>query len=183
MLQKLKTMRKEWARQGLPQLHIGIGLNTGDAVVGNMGSRQRFAYTVIGDTVNLASRIESLTKQYGVALLCSEKTKRRVPFRKGVTFRMVDHVRVVGKADSVRLYEAMLHAPQQARRARMFAALYRAAFLAYARGNWKRARHLLFKIVKAKPHDKPATLLLERVNTFANTPPSDWNGVWTMHSK
>jgi len=104
MVQALRELREPWRRRGLPQIDIGVGINTGPMVVGNMGSRRRFNYTVVGDAVNVASRLESLNKTYGTNILISEHTYERVkdePFE----VREIDSVPVRGRERPVRLYE------------------------------------------------------------------------------
>jgi adenylate cyclase len=104
MVSALRTLQEQWRKAGKPSVDIGIGINTGPMVVGNMGSASRFNYTVVGDAVNLASRIESLNKTYGTNILVSETTYERVrdEFRAA---REVDRVRVRGRTQPVRLYE------------------------------------------------------------------------------
>lgn len=100
---RLMELRKEWAERGVPVIDIGCGINTGQAVVGNMGSSRRMDYTLMGDTVNLGSRLEGITKQYGVKICMSEFTYERVKDR--VYARELDLVRVKGKLEPVRIYE------------------------------------------------------------------------------
>jgi adenylate cyclase len=104
MMESVAALRGKWRREKLPPLDIGIGISTGPMIVGNMGSASRFNYTVVGDAVNLASRIESLNKTYGTSILLSEHTYEQV---KGnfPAAREVDRVRVRGRAQHVRLYE------------------------------------------------------------------------------
>ena len=101
----LQELQKKWSERNIPVLDIGIGINTGPAVVGNMGSSRRMDYTLMGDTVNLGSRLEGITKQYGVKICISEYTYERVKDR--VYARELDLVRVKGKLEPVRIYELM----------------------------------------------------------------------------
>ncbi|MDH5654809.1 MAG: adenylate/guanylate cyclase domain-containing protein [Spirochaetia bacterium] len=101
----LQELQKKWSERNIPVLDIGIGINTGPAVVGNMGSSRRMDYTLMGDTVNLGSRLEGITKQYGVKICISEYTYERVKSR--VYARELDLVRVKGKLEPVRIYELM----------------------------------------------------------------------------
>ncbi len=106
MLRELQTLQVQWREQGLPQLDIGIGINTGPMVVGNMGSRDRFDYTVIGDAVNLGSRIEALNKIYGTHILLSEFTYEQVRHEFPHT-REVDVAEIRGRQEAVRIFELM----------------------------------------------------------------------------
>jgi adenylate cyclase len=103
MLRELHRLRASWAQRGLPQLDIGIGINTGPMVVGNMGSRDRLAYTVIGDTVNVASRLQSLNKELGTHVLITEAT--RASAGEGFVCRSLDQVKVRGRDASLMIYE------------------------------------------------------------------------------
>lgn len=106
MVEELRTLQREWREQGLPVLDIGIGINTGSMIVGNMGSRDRFDYTVIGDAVNLGSRIEGLNKLYGTRILLSEFTYAQV-HEHFAALREVDLAQVRGRRDPVRIYELL----------------------------------------------------------------------------
>jgi len=110
MVRAARVLQAEWIAQGLPPLDLGVGINTGPMVVGNMGSKTRFDYTVIGDAVNLGSRIESLNKQYGTHILVSEFTWRQVK-DEFLYMREIDIATVRGRSEPVRLYELML--PEQ----------------------------------------------------------------------
>src|SRR5690606_36620883 len=102
MLERLHAVREDFVERGWPAIHIAVGINTGVVSVGNMGSRFRMAYTVLGDAVNLASRLEGLTKTYGVEIIVGENTKKAVP---EFVYRELDLVRVKGKAEPVAIYE------------------------------------------------------------------------------
>jgi adenylate cyclase len=146
MVRALQPLRESWRARGIPGLDIGVGINTGQMVVGNMGSASRFNYTVVGDPVNLASRIEHLNKEYGTSILVSEYTYEPVKdeFRAA---REVDMVRVRGRAQPVRLYE--LFADDHA-----FAWLdeYRAAYAVMREGDTLRAAGL-FSALHARTGD------------------------------
>ncbi len=103
MAQELFRLRRSWAERGLPQLDIGIGINSGPMVVGNMGSRDRLAYTVIGDTVNVASRLQSLNKELGTRILVTEATQKAAG--EGFAYRALDQVKVRGRDEALSLYE------------------------------------------------------------------------------
>jgi adenylate cyclase len=104
MMAALDELRREWQAEGLPRVDIGIGINSGPVIVGNMGSAERFNYTVVGDAVNLASRIEGLNKAYGTGILVSESTYAQIDGTLCPS-REVDVLRVRGRAQPVRVYE------------------------------------------------------------------------------
>jgi len=103
MIERLETLKKNWARRGLPQINIGVGVNSGQMIVGNMGSEKRFDYTVIGDNVNLASRLEGLNKQYGTSIIISQFTYEIV--RDYFAAEFLDEVKVKGKDVAVKIYK------------------------------------------------------------------------------
>ncbi len=141
MQRVLDELQVKWKPAGLPTIGIGVGINTGSMIVGNMGSATRFNYTVVGDAVNLASRIESLNKTYGTSILISEYTYERV---KGelATLREVDSVRVRGREQPVRLYELF----REGRFAADWLQEYREAYEAMRRGDYVRSAAMFAKL-------------------------------------
>ncbi len=107
MLSQLKEFNQELANQNKPPIRIGIGINTGDLILGIVGGKQRMESSVIGDTVNIASHMESLTKQYGVQLLISEETKNSLTDTSEYTFRLIDKVSVKGKKQLINIWEVL----------------------------------------------------------------------------
>jgi len=105
MIERLNELNKSFVKENLPEIHIGIGINTAEVVVGNMGSETRFNYTVIGDGVNLASRVEGLTKNYATPILITEFTVAKL--QKNFLYRKIEPVQVKGKEEPVLLYELM----------------------------------------------------------------------------
>jgi len=149
MVGELEALQEEWRRAGVPPLDIGIGINSGPMIVGNMGSARRFNYTVLGDAVNLASRIESLNKDYGTNILISEHTYAQVR-EEFANAREIDEVRVRGRAQPVRLYELI----PQARLARMdWLGDYRAAYARMREGDTAGAAQA-FEALNARTGDK-----------------------------
>jgi adenylate cyclase len=180
MVAKMQELGAAFRARGWPEIRIGVGLSTGPMNVGNMGSRFRMAYTVLGDTVNLGSRIEGLTKQYGVDVAVSEATARAVP---GFAFRELDRVRVKGKHEPVAILEPLGPAADLADATRRAAADFAAALAAYRAQRWDESERYLRALHDAQSHSLYA-LYLDRVRHFrAEPPPPDWDGVWVHTSK
>ena len=183
MLRELATWNARRADEGKMPIDIGIGLNTDNVVSGNIGSKKRMDYTIIGDGVNLAARLESACKQYGAHILVSEFTYRQL---KGTYFsRELDLVIVKGKTHPVAIYEILDHHteasyPDLADALRYF----KAALAKYRQKKWKEAISGFCEVLEIRPDDKAARLYVERCEHFAATPPpEDWNGVWVMETK
>jgi adenylate cyclase len=168
-------------RKNLPLINLRIGMATGEVVVGNIGSETARSYTVMGDTVNLASRFESANTMYGTRILISEETRRMV--ERGMETREVDLIAVKGKSDPVGIYELLaehgkLKPEVEDRRARSEQALG-----AYRRQDWPVAEGLFREMVE-KYADGPARTFLERIPFLKKNPPGPgWDGVWRMTEK
>ncbi|MEY4632180.1 MAG: hypothetical protein RIQ81_2300 [Pseudomonadota bacterium] len=186
MLYELDRLRVDFPRMGLPVVDIGIGLNTGPMSVGNMGSDERFCYTVMGDNVNLGSRLEGLTKEYGIKIMLSDRTYAKIS-RKDFHLRDLDTIRVKGKLEPVRVYELMRpDALGQGRESllREFTGSFNEARKAYLGRDWARAQKLFMECMTIRPDDKATNLYLERIVELKDMNLDDsWDGVKVFKHK
>jgi adenylate cyclase len=181
MLAELRNIQKRFQEKGWPPIRIGIGLSTGKMSVGNMGSEFRQAYTVMGDAVNLGSRLEGLTKEYGVELIVSEVTAQAVP---EYQYRELDRVRVKGKDQPVTIYQPLGLKSELDEAAKSELQLYREALKLYRAENWDMAELQFLNLGKAHPSEHLYALYAERIVFFRNTPPAPgWDGVFTHQHK
>jgi len=181
MLRRLEEMNAAWAAAGKKQLSIGIGLNTGPVNVGNMGSEKRLSWTVMGDHVNLASRLEGMTKEYHCQIIVSEYTY--VQIQDAFVCRELDRIRVKGKLQPVAIYELMGFLPDREKHADLLA-VYEEALAAYRRHEWSEAAELFEAILVKYPADGPSQVLFHRCLEFcADSPAEDWDGVYVMKTK
>jgi adenylate cyclase len=181
MICGLEKLNAKWQAEGRKEISIGIGVNTGPVNVGNMGSAKRLAWTVMGDNVNLASRLEGMTKQYRCRIVISEGTYRQV----GDHFvcRELDRIRVKGKHQPVVVYELM---DVEAARPKYQALTTRfeSAMKAYHAQNWRDAAGRFGELLASYPDDGPTQIFLQRALEFLETAPEpDWDGVYVMKSK
>ncbi len=181
MLDLTEKLTIEFEKEGFPEVKVGVGINTGEMSVGDMGSVYRRAYTVLGDAVNLGSRLEGLTKFYGVDLLVSETCVSHCP---DMTFRLIDKVRVKGKHEAVSIYEP-IH-PKLVTNAVVLKelVLYRIAYKTYVEQNWVHAEELFNDLVRNDPDRKVYSVYLERISILQHESlPTDWDGSFTHTSK
>ncbi|HEY0253401.1 MAG TPA: adenylate/guanylate cyclase domain-containing protein, partial [Kofleriaceae bacterium] len=172
MQEQLVGLNERWKREGKPAVAIGIGLNTGSMAVGNMGTAARFDYTVLGDQVNLAARLEPLTKEYGVNTLVGEGTMRAAG--DGFIFREVDLVRVKGRHGAAPVYELVGRAGKVTTDPRFDMAL-----AAYRKRDFVAAREMF-----ATMDDKASHIMRDRCAVLAESPPpADWDGVYEQRGK
>ena len=177
MINALDEVGKIWIANNMPAPKIGIGINTGNMVVGNMGSFDRFDYTVIGDEVNLASRLEGLTKEYGVEIIVSESTYNRAKDK--FLFRELDLVKVKGKLKPVKIFELIPNDFNE----KIIKKFLEGLFL-YREGNWSEAKKIFMDIIKEKEDDNPSKLFLSRCEILLNSKLDEkWERVWTMKTK
>lgn len=182
MQKRLVLLREKWAAEGRPELKMRIGLCTGRAVVGNMGSKNRMDYTMMGDTVNTAARLEGVNKVYGTYTMISDTTFRGVS--PDIVVRELDAINVVGKKAPVTVYEPIgYNGEVDPARVEMIDK-YADGLAAYRNQDWNRAIIFFSAALAIDPDDGPSKTLLDRCNGYkADPPPKDWNGAYTMTSK
>lgn len=181
MIDRLGQLQQEFQARGWPPINIGVGLNTGAMSVGNMGSEFRVAYTVLGDAVNLGSRLEGLTKQYGIQLIVSESTAAAVP---DYAYRELDRVRVKGKDQPVTILEPIGLKSEIDKATRSEVRLYQAALKLYRAQQWDLAELQFVNLQKLSPSRELYRLYEERISLYREMPPpSDWDGVFTHMTK
>jgi adenylate cyclase len=171
-------MQAEMARwraepDGPADLHMRVGLNAGPVVVGNLGSRERFDYTVIGDAVNLASRLESANRMYGTSIVLSEAVARQVEGR--ITLRHVDRIRVKGKREAIEIYTPCDDAALAAATAR--------AIAEYRSGRWAEAEQLWREIQRVSPADAIAAVYLDRIAEHRGRAIAGWDPAFDLEQK
>lgn len=186
-MKRLKELQKLWEKDGLPYLDIGIGLNTGKAVVGNMGSYDRFDYTGMGDTINLGSRLEGVNKQYGTNIIVSNVTHDLIKDK--FLTRPLDRIRVKGRKAPLMIFELLESHAHATLEMKEFAAEFEEALRFYYDQKFRRSESLfkqLQKKYKNSIHSAQTTcqLYIDRCKDFLKHPPGrDWDGVYTMVTK
>ena len=181
MIEKLRELQKKWKKEDIPSFDIGIGLNSGNAIVGNMGSKSRFDYTAMGDNVNIASRMEGLNKMYGTNIIITEHTYKIVKDK--FETRKLDAVRVKGKKKPILIYELLSGNDNLSKKQRDFVQNFEEGLELYFKKKWKPAIKSFQEALKVMD-DTVSHLFINRCKEFIkNPPPKDWDGIWEMKSK
>jgi adenylate cyclase len=179
MVAALKEFNARQAEKGLPAFRTGIGLNYGAVTVGNIGSEKKMDYTVIGDMVNLASRLEGLTKYYPAAIIISESVQRKVKDK--IPCRQLDRVAVKGKKQGVRIYAPQARLTEAEKKGWK---IYHSGLTLYYQRRFSEAARYFRETMKLLPGDKTAAMFLERCSELTRTtPPADWTGVVALDEK
>src|SRR6201993_1928468 len=188
MMKTVRAMQKQWEAEGKPKLDIGIGLNSGPASVGNMGSALRYGYTALGDTVNLSSRLEGLNKEYGTHILVNESTYAAAKDAEFL-FRELDIIRVKGKLQPVTIYELVgklseLEKDPGYGELKLRLQDFAAARELYRKREWEHAQNAFQEILNRAPDDGPSRMYWKRCQEYLfDEPPVGWDGVFTMTHK
>ncbi len=178
----LVRLREEWKAQGYPEIVARIGINSGPIVVGNVGSQARMEYTVMGDNVNLASRLEGANKYYDTLILLGPRTYELA--RGEIEAREVDLLRVKGKREPVVVYELLSRKGMLALSKRQAVGLYHEGLAAYKRRDFPTAERLFQEALAQDPSDGPSRVYLSRTRTYlADPPPPEWDGVYELTTK
>lgn len=181
MLERLNAIREDFRERGWPEIYIGVGINTGVMSVGDMGSSYRMSYTVLGDAVNLGSRLEGLTKSYGVEIIVSESTRAAVD---DYIYRELDIVKVKGKDKPIAIYEPIAPANEVSDEEFKEVVLDEQAQINYRAQNWDQAEYQFKQLLELSGGRKLYQIYLDRIAEFRLHPPGrDWDGVYTFKTK
>lgn len=175
---QLRQLNQEFRRNGWPEFHMRIGLNSGNAIAGNIGSERKFEYTLIGDAVNFASRLEGVNKFYGTKIAMGANCALGLP--EGLLFRRLDRVKVKGKAKAGEIYELLGRKEDYSVAETKAFRDFEAGLDLYFSGDFEPAGRIFATLA---PKDAVADVFLERCRKLLADPPEDWNGVWVFHEK
>lgn len=182
MQKRLAQLRTKWRTESRPELKMRIGVCTGLAVVGNMGSEKRLDYTMMGDTVNTAARLEGVNKRYGIYTLISETTRKAAGNE--ITVREVDTIKVIGRKKPVTVFELMGYNEHIDKSIKETIAKYQQGLQAYRDQNWNQASKLFKAVQAVLPDDGPSKTMLARCYEYKLEPPGEsWNGAYDLRTK
>ena len=182
MNQALVPLRARWAEDGRPAINVRMGLNTGPMVVGNMGSAQRMNYTIMGDTVNLASRLEGANKAYGSDIMIAEATY--LAAQEFVDVRELDTLRVVGKSEPVKVYQLLDRKGETKGLMADLVTQYEKGLKLYKERDYAAAKAAFKLSLAIAESDGPSKTYVARCDEYMKNPPrDDWDGVFTLDSK
>jgi adenylate cyclase len=181
MLEKVEELKGEFLERGFPEVNIGVGINSGFMNVGDMGSSYRRSYTVLGDAVNLGSRLEGITKVYGVKLLIGEETCDHL---EGFLCRLVDKVQVKGKEKSIRIYQPICQEKDASEELVGMVDEYHRAYQKYLEQNWDEAESMFTNLKKRDPGTLLYDIYLERIPDLrSQVLEADWDGTFRHMEK
>ncbi|VEB35955.1 guanylate cyclase [Legionella sainthelensi] len=174
MIEQVNQFNIKNQNQDLPELILRIGIHSGKAIVGNVGSAERLSFTALGDSVNLTSRLEAINKAYNTQIIVSKSIFEEA--KNHFSFRMLDKVAVRGKRESTTIYE--LITAQNIQHLKKHVEEFEHAFYHYQKGNWNESLKLFAKLTPAYPGDQLAALYIERCHILIKKSPADWDGIW-----
>jgi adenylate cyclase len=181
MQKECEVLNAKFAARGWPTLKIGVGVNSGAVRVGDMGSQVRRAYTAMGDAVNVASRLEGLTREYGTDIIVGEETRAAVS---GIVFREIDRVRVKGKDTAISIFEPLGPEGEISRAQLDELELFHEALERYRRQDWEEARQRLARLATMGRPGDLYRMFIARIDYLrANPPGADWDGAFTFQTK
>ena len=173
---RMEDINQRLSREGFPPLVMRIGLHSGEAIVGNMGSTHRFDFTAVGDNVNVASRLEGLNKLFGTRIIVSEMTYELAKER--VVARELDLIAVKGKTKAIRILELLGERSEMTQEEEQTKALFEEGLRRYRMRAFDEAQRAFESVAASRPHDQPCRIFIARCNDFRNAPPPlDWDGV------
>lgn len=182
MKKRLAELRESWRTRGQNELRVRMGMNTGNAVVGNMGSRTRMDYTMMGDAVNLASRLEGANKFYGTYAMISEFTYEQA--KDAIEARQLDYIKVVGKEEAILVYELLGKKGNLPDYMQEMLAKYNEGLLLFKEREWENAHNAFKSALRIVKDDAPSKTYLDRCAEFIeNPPPKKWDGVYRLKTK
>jgi adenylate cyclase len=182
MIASVRELGPGFARRGWPGLAMGVGINTGALIVGNMGSEQRFAYTAVGDPVNVAARLEALTKEYRVDMVVGDAT--RLAAGDAFAYRFLDVVVVPGRPEPLQVWEIIGRNEEVDTATAEFLRAYQRGIVLYRSREWEEAASVFATLVADRPGDQPSALYRRRsLDLLEHPPPSGWNGVYVSRVK
>ena len=182
MQKRLAQLRSIWKKSGRHELFMRIGINTGEVTVGNMGSENRFDYTMIGDPVNVAARLEGTNKQYHTETILSEFTYELA--KNDIEVRELDSIRVVGKNEPIKIYELLGRKGEMEDHIRLILPHFQKGLEHYKNQRWDEGITCFENALNLYEDDGPSLTYFERCITFQyHPPPPDWDGVFAMRTK
>ncbi|MBS3808723.1 MAG: CHASE2 domain-containing protein [Desulfobacterales bacterium] len=182
MQKRLDALRSKWEQEKGVCIRMRAGLYSGPAIVGNMGSKNRMDYTMMGDTVNTAARLEGVNKFYGTYIMIGKSTYKAASDT--IFAREIDSINVVGKTRPVQIYQLIGYAEEVDDSMRQVKALYEKGLYAYRNRQWQDAIGFFEQVLSIRPDDKPSLIMVERCRQYQTNPPDDkWNGAYSMANK